>query len=98
MPKSRVFLRVAEELGAEVVTIQGGVDITDDIVAFARSRNATRLLIGRNNKSWINRFLFSSKSKRLVEKAGDFDVTLMHTTAKEAEGSSWFRNIFTLSG
>ena len=91
-------LRLAEELGGEVVTIQGGSDIANDILSFARSRNATRILIGRNYKSWLNRMIFSSKSKKLVEKAKDFDVTLMHATVKELEGSSWFRNIFAVAG
>ncbi|MCK6419227.1 MAG: universal stress protein, partial [Alphaproteobacteria bacterium] len=66
-------LRLADELGGEAVTIRGGANIADDIIAFTRSRNATRILIGRSNRSDISDMLFPSVSRQLVIKAKDFD-------------------------
>ena len=47
--KSRVAepLRLAESLGGETVTLQAESNLADEIIAYARARNVTRLLLGR---------------------------------------------------
>jgi two-component system sensor histidine kinase KdpD len=43
-------MRLAAQLGAEVVTVPGR-SVVDEILAFARSRNATRVVVGKSQRS-----------------------------------------------
>ena len=43
-------LRVAEQLGAEIVRVPGR-SVVEEILAFARSRNATRVVVGKSRRS-----------------------------------------------
>ena len=43
-------LRLAEQLGAEVVRVPGR-SVVDEVLAFARSRNATRVVVGKSRRS-----------------------------------------------
>jgi two-component system sensor histidine kinase KdpD len=43
-------LRLAEQLGAEVVRVPGRT-VVEEILAFARSRNATRVVVGKSRRS-----------------------------------------------
>src|SRR4029078_5256331 len=45
--------RLAEQLGAEVVRVPGR-SVVEEILAFARSRNATRVVVGKARRSrWV---------------------------------------------
>ena len=43
-------LRLAERLGAEVVRVPGR-SVVEEVLAFARSRNATRVVVGKSRRS-----------------------------------------------
>ncbi len=43
-------LRLAEQLGAEIVRVPGR-SVVEEILAFARSRNATRVVVGKSRRS-----------------------------------------------
>lgn len=43
-------MRLAAQLGAEVVTVPGR-SVVEEILAFARSRNATRIVVGKSQRS-----------------------------------------------
>ena len=43
-------MRLAAQLGAEVVTVPGR-SVVEEILAFARSRNATRVVVGKSRRS-----------------------------------------------
>jgi two-component system sensor histidine kinase KdpD len=43
-------MRLAERLGAEIVTLPGR-SVVEEILAFARSRNATRVVVGKSRRS-----------------------------------------------
>ena len=43
-------MRLADQLGAEVVTVPGR-SVVEEILAFARSRNATRVVVGKSQRS-----------------------------------------------
>lgn len=91
-------LRLAEELGGEAVTIRGGTRIADDILSFAQSRNATRLIIGRSGKPWYSELMMPSISGQIVSRAKDFDVILLHATAKDKNEGSLQRYLVNISG
>lgn len=65
-------LQLAEEAGAETATVPGR-QVAEEILAYARSHNVTRILVG---KPATGRFrgLFRSTVDRLIRAAGEFDV------------------------
>jgi two-component system, OmpR family, sensor histidine kinase KdpD len=66
-------LRLAEQLGAEVVTLTGE-RAADEILRFSRERNVTKILVGKPRaRTWLDR-LRASFVDRLVLESGDIDV------------------------
>lgn len=69
--------RLAERLGAETVTL-AGQNVTDTILDFARSRNVTKILIGKTNQSRWQRLIFGTVVDEVLERSGDIDVYVIH--------------------
>jgi two-component system sensor histidine kinase KdpD len=70
-------VRLAERLGAETATL-AGQDVADTVVEFARSRNVTKILIGRTHRPRWRRFFLGSVVDDLIERAGSIDVSVIH--------------------
>jgi two-component system sensor histidine kinase KdpD len=75
-------LRLAETLGAEVVTLHTESDVASEVLAFARSRNVTRILIGRPRSRWPFGLLREAVADRILERATDFEVTVVAHRAR----------------
>lgn len=77
--KSRIaqHFRLAERLGAETDTISGQ-DIPGAILDYARSRNVTKILIGKTHQPRWKRFLFGTVVDDILEQSGDIDVYVIH--------------------
>ena len=80
-------MRLAETLGAETVTLNSESDAAKELLAFARARNVTRLVIGRprSQGSWWLRligFFREPVSDRVLDAATDFEVTVVTPHAK----------------
>ncbi len=73
-------LKLAEELGAETVTM-GGHRLAEEVIAYARSRNATRILLGKPTYSGWKRWLHGSLVDTVVRQARDLDI---HVVGKES--------------
>lgn len=69
--------RLAESLGAEVVTLHAESDVAAELLAFARARNVTRLVIGRPRRRWLAGLLREPVGERLLDRATDFEVTVV---------------------
>jgi two-component system, OmpR family, sensor histidine kinase KdpD len=69
-------LRLAEQLGAETVTLTGH-NVADEVVAYARQKNVSRIVIGKPAGSRWRELLFGSVVNDLVRKSGDIDVHLI---------------------
>ncbi|MBI4913801.1 MAG: sensor histidine kinase KdpD [Acidobacteria bacterium] len=74
-------LRLAERLGAEVVDAPPeGLHAVEDLLAFARARRATKIVVGKPSRApWVERFS-SSLVMDLVHRSGDIDI---HVVAGE---------------
>jgi two-component system sensor histidine kinase KdpD len=73
------WLRLAETLGAESVTL-GGADVADELLAYARTRNASRLLLGAPHRRGPLRWLAPSTVDRVLARAQGLDVLVVQTS------------------
>ena len=69
-------LRLAEQLGAETVTLRGR-RIAAEIVNFARQRHITRIVAGKPVRPRWQALLFGSLLDELVRLSGDIEVRLV---------------------
>src|SRR5215475_9803688 len=66
-------LRLAEQLGAEVVTLSGST-MSEEILAYARARNISKIVIGKPGRSLWKRILLGSIVDALVRGSGEIDI------------------------
>ena len=70
-------LRLATSLGAEAITL-GGSSAANELLEYARTRNVTRLLVGRPQPgSWWRRLLRPSTTEQLLAARRDIDVLVI---------------------
>jgi two-component system sensor histidine kinase KdpD len=74
-------LKLAEELGAETVTLSGS-RLANEVISYARTRNATRIVLGKPTLSGWKRWLFGSLVDTVVRQAGDIGI---HVVGKESD-------------
>jgi two-component system, OmpR family, sensor histidine kinase KdpD len=78
-------LKLAEQLGAETVTLSGE-RVADEILACAASRHVTKIVLGKTNEPW---WLFSSSIvSKVIRRSGDIDVYVVRGVEEpfETEG------------
>jgi two-component system sensor histidine kinase KdpD len=76
-------LRLAEALGAASVTVGGG-DAAAEIAAYARTNNASRIVVGRDPRTGWRRLLKLSVADRLLDLAAGIDVQVISGDLDEA--------------
>lgn len=69
-------LRMAERLGMETAR-RSGTDIVGEILAFARARNVTLILVGKPIKERWKEVLLGSVVDELVRRSGDINVQVL---------------------
>ncbi len=77
-------LKLASELGAEPVSLQGE-DETQTLIAYARMRNVSKLVVGASPSWGLRAWLRRSTAERLIRAARDIDVTLVNSGAVREE-------------
>ena len=80
-------LKLAEELGAEKVTLSG-YRLAEEVISYARTRNATRIVLGKPTLSGWKRWLLGSLVDTIVRQANDMDI---HVVGKESDFMSQMR-------
>lgn len=66
-------LRLAEQLGAETHTLVGR-DVAETILEYARSRNVTKIIVGKTAQPWYRRWLAGTVVNHMLEHSGDIDI------------------------
>jgi two-component system sensor histidine kinase KdpD len=74
-------LRLAEQLGAETHTLVGE-DVASTLLDYARSRNVTKIVVGKTAVPWHRRLLRRTVVDRLLEQSGDIDVYVIKGEAE----------------
>lgn len=82
--KQRVaqHMRLAERLGAETITLAGH-EVAETILDYARSRNVTKIFLGKTRQSRLRRWLWGAVGDKLLEQSGDIDVYVIHGDAED---------------
>ncbi|MEN3354826.1 MAG: two-component system, OmpR family, sensor histidine kinase KdpD, partial [Betaproteobacteria bacterium] len=70
------YLRLAEELGANTVTLSAQ-NMAQEILRYAREKNVTKIVLGRPTRSAWRRWLLGSVVDTIVREANDLDVYLL---------------------
>ena len=66
-------MRLAESLGAETATLSGQ-KMSEEILAYARSRNVSKIIIGKPTHARWKDKLFGSPLDQIVRGSGDIDI------------------------
>ena len=84
--QQRKAMKLAAELGAETTTL-AGEDSAGLLLAYARSRNVSRLVVARDSAQGIHAFLrtgHSGLAETLSKRAHDLDIILIHTEEEQS--------------
>lgn len=76
-------LRLAESLGAETVTLDGPTAAAA-LLQYARTRNASRIVVGERKRRGLQRLLRRSTVDELVARADGFDVSIIAARRPDA--------------
>ncbi|HEY7690106.1 MAG TPA: sensor histidine kinase KdpD, partial [Dongiaceae bacterium] len=79
-------LRLAEKLGADVITLPGS-RIADDVLAYARENNATQIIIGKSMRSRWFEMVHGSVVHELLGKAGNISIHVIPGTDGPSVGA-----------
>lgn len=79
------MMRIAEQLGAETAVLSGH-SASAEVLAYARSRNVTKIVVGKPAGHWWRYRLFGSVVEDLVRRSEEIDVYVIRG-APEEEGS-----------
>ncbi len=75
-------LKLAEQLGAETVTLSGE-RVADEILACAAAKHVTKIVLGKTHEPW---WLFrSSIVSKLIRRSGDIDVYIIRGVEEPLE-------------
>lgn len=73
-------IRLAEELGAKVVSLSGNI-IADEIINFAKENNVTLIVAGLSNRSRVEEAFKGSVLNELTRKSGQINVLVVGNDA-----------------
>jgi two-component system sensor histidine kinase KdpD len=74
-------MRIAAQLGATTVTLTGQ-RMSDEILAFVRARNVSKIVVGKPSRQLWKRIVFGSIVDSLVEGSGEADVYVISGEAE----------------
>ena len=79
-------MRLVEQLGGIAITLGGG-NVADEILAYARASNATRIVVGRGRRDGLRGWLTLSVADRIVAGAADLEVLVVGRDAQDSAAS-----------
>ena len=99
-------LRMAKRMGAKVATIQSN-SIINAVMEFAAKNNITKIIVGKSQKNWWQRWFSQSLDNKLIRRSEHFDVYIVgsrgETNQPEPDKAvvkenrfSWLRYVYGL--
>lgn len=75
-------LKLAEKLGAEVITVQG-VSVASTSVEYARTHNIAKIIVSKPRYKGLNKLIRRSITNQIIHEANDIDVYVINTRGEE---------------
>jgi two-component system sensor histidine kinase KdpD len=75
-------LRLAEDLGAQIVMLSGE-RIADELIAYAAAHNVTKIVVGKPDQARWRELLFGSVVDDLIRHSGEIDVYVIRSREVE---------------
>jgi two-component system sensor histidine kinase KdpD len=85
-------LRLAEKLGAET-RILSSVNLAEEILNFAREKNVTKIVMGKQLRPRWKDFLFSNLADQLIRNSGEIDIYIIRGNESPEETSTTFGSL-----
>ncbi|MGN6506440.1 MAG: DUF4118 domain-containing protein [Tepidisphaeraceae bacterium] len=79
-------LRLAEDLGAQTVTLSG-LNIASEVLAYATAHNVTKIVVGKPVQSRWRDALFGSVVDDLIRQSGEIDIYVIRGESERDERS-----------
>ena len=76
--------RLAERLGAETINLSGD-DVVGSILEYARSRNVTKIFVGKTSEARWKRLVKRTVVDQLLESSGGIDIYVIHGERHEGK-------------
>ncbi|WP_446897040.1 ATP-binding protein [Clostridium sp. LBM24168] len=88
------YFNLTEQLGGEIATIYGD-DISNQIIEYAKFRNITKIIIGKNNKKTSRVFHFYAKDvvDKLMDSNSYIDVYVIPNSLYEEKNKRLFKKL-----
>ena len=80
-------LRLAEQLGAQAVTLRGQ-NVADELIKHASANNITKIVIGKPQRPRWKEMIFGTVVDELIRRSGDTDIYVIRGGAEESEPPS----------
>jgi two-component system sensor histidine kinase KdpD len=77
-------MRLAEQLGAETITLTGE-NVAQELLSYARSRNATKIILGKPVRARWKEWIFGSVVSELIHQSGEIDIYVITGEAGEGQ-------------
>jgi two-component system sensor histidine kinase KdpD len=75
------LLRLAEELGAAVVTLPG-TGVAEEVIRYARTHNITKIIVGASRRPWWAELVRGAVVDRIIRASGAADVYVIRGPAE----------------
>lgn len=85
-------LRFAEQLGAKTAVLHGP-SVSEEILDYARRRNATKVVVGKPGRAWWRYRMFGSVVDELVRHSGEIDIYVISGTNEEEAAAPIARHL-----
>ncbi len=76
------LIRSAEKLGAETIVLSGQ-RISETLLAYARSKNIGKILVGKPKRTWLSEFITGSVVNELARQSGEIDIYILSGEVEE---------------
>jgi len=80
-------MRVAESLGASTTTLTAD-NAARELIAFARSRNVSRIVVGKTSRSRWHEAILGNFVNNLIRESGEIDISVIRGDAEEREDAA----------
>jgi two-component system sensor histidine kinase KdpD len=76
---------LAEQLGAEAITIPSDASVAEELLSYAANRNVLRIVLGRPRRTWLRRLLLrGSVTDDMVRRVVEHELTIVSRIETES--------------